>query len=67
MTTRDLLARTGTHWALHTSRSQVLSAVAAGSNVVGAWLAEEPHCADGRIPSPSEGSLPPPRGSIIGA
>ncbi|TJZ44115.1 hypothetical protein FCH28_31440 [Streptomyces piniterrae] len=49
MTTRDLLARTGAHWALRTSRSQVLSAVAAGSHTVEAWLTEEPHSADARM------------------
>ncbi|MET9293485.1 hypothetical protein [Streptomyces sp. NPDC003077] len=49
MSTRDLLARTSTHWALRTSRSQVLAAVAAGSNVVHTWLAEEPGNPDAQM------------------
>ncbi|MGW2326995.1 hypothetical protein ACWC5C_14650 [Streptomyces sp. NPDC001700] len=40
---RDLLAGTPT-WAQWTQRTQVLAAVAAGSNVVEAWRAEEPRC-----------------------
>jgi hypothetical protein len=43
---RDLLARTGTSWALRTARSQVLAAAAARSHVVRTWLAEEPTSAD---------------------
>lgn len=39
---RDVLARTGERWGLRTSRSQVLAAVAAHSQVVRAWLVEEP-------------------------
>ncbi|MDQ1013316.1 hypothetical protein QFZ82_007801 [Streptomyces sp. V4I23] len=46
MAMRTLLAHTGTDWALRTSRSQVLAAAAAGSDVVQAWRAEEPNSAD---------------------
>ena len=42
MATRTLLAETGTDWAARTSRTQVLGAVAARSNVLSAWRAEEP-------------------------
>ncbi|NJP47198.1 hypothetical protein [Actinacidiphila epipremni] len=42
MPMRDLLARTGTAWALRTARSQVLAAAAARSHVVRTWLTEEP-------------------------
>lgn len=49
MATRTLLARTGTHWGLRTSRSQVLAVVAAGSQVVEAWLREQPRDADARM------------------
>lgn len=49
MAMRSLLARTGTAWGLRTSRSQVLGVVAAGSQVVEAWLREEPHDADARM------------------
>jgi hypothetical protein len=46
---RDLLAATGTDWALRTSRTQVLAAAAAGTDVVRAWLTEEPASADGAV------------------
>ncbi|WP_369383190.1 hypothetical protein [Streptomyces sp. cg36] len=48
---RDLLHATGRDWVLRTSRTQVLAAAAArtGSDVVGAWLAEEPHCVDAHV------------------
>ncbi|UNO38941.1 hypothetical protein [Streptomyces sp. MST-110588] len=49
MSTRDLLARTSTHWPLRTSRSQVLAAAAAKSQVVQTWLAEEPDSADAQM------------------
>ncbi|MER6996740.1 hypothetical protein [Streptomyces sp. NPDC000410] len=39
---RDLLAETP-DWALWTQRTQILAAAAAGSDVVRAWSAEEPH------------------------
>lgn len=40
---RDLLIRTGSDWALRTSRSQVLAAAAAKNDAVEAWQAEEPY------------------------
>ncbi|WP_258052535.1 hypothetical protein [Streptomyces sp. Ru73] len=43
---RDLLRRTGRDWALRTSRSQVLGAAAARSDVVRLWLREEPESVD---------------------
>ncbi|MET8983424.1 hypothetical protein ABZX85_48485 [Streptomyces sp. NPDC004539] len=43
---RDLLRVTGEGWALRTSRTQVLAVAAAGSDVVGVWLGEEPGCYD---------------------
>jgi hypothetical protein len=46
MAMRSLLAGTGTDWALRTGRTQVLGMVAASSNVVQVWRAEEPHSAD---------------------
>ncbi|GGU43953.1 hypothetical protein [Streptomyces violascens] len=45
-TTRELLAHTGADWALRTSRTQVLAAAAARSDVIEAWLGEEPHNPD---------------------
>ncbi|MFI6687985.1 hypothetical protein [Streptomyces sp. NPDC050485] len=39
--TRDLLLRTGTDWPLRTSRTQVLAAAAARSDVAEAWLSED--------------------------
>ncbi|MGW4239989.1 hypothetical protein ACWEJP_24775 [Streptomyces sp. NPDC004749] len=41
LSTRDLLARTP-DWTLWTQRTQVLATVAAGTDAVQAWLAEEP-------------------------
>ncbi|MBC2901078.1 hypothetical protein [Streptomyces cupreus] len=41
-TTGKLLLDTGTHWALRTSRTQVLAVAAARSDVVKVWLDEEP-------------------------
>jgi hypothetical protein len=49
MAMRTLLASTGTSWGLRTSRSQVLGVVAAGSQVVEAWLQEEPGASDARM------------------
>ncbi|SEO93352.1 hypothetical protein [Actinacidiphila rubida] len=46
---RDLLAGTGSRWALRTSRSQVLAAAAAGSHVVRHWLDEEPESTDAQM------------------
>lgn len=43
---RDLLLKTGSDWALRTSRSQVLAVAAARGSAVEAWLAEEPGNAD---------------------
>ncbi len=40
--TRDLLSRTGAHWALRTSRSQLLAAGAGEAGVFKAWRDEEP-------------------------
>ncbi|OEU94470.1 hypothetical protein DB35_00590 [Streptomyces abyssalis] len=48
---RMLLDRTGTSWGLRTARSQVLGVVAAGSQVVEAWLQEDPRNADARMMS----------------
>lgn len=39
---RDLLSRTGSHWALRTSRSQLLAAGAGEVGVFKAWRDEEP-------------------------
>ncbi|MER7760210.1 hypothetical protein [Streptomyces sp. NPDC097619] len=47
--TRDLLSVTGEHWALRTSRTQVLAVTAAPSDVVGVWLAEEPDNHDAHV------------------
>ncbi|MFD9483643.1 hypothetical protein ACFWBX_06485 [Streptomyces sp. NPDC059991] len=48
---RDLLRATGDDWVLRTSRTQVLAAAAArtDSDVVGAWLSEEPDCVDAHV------------------
>lgn len=43
---RDLLRATGVRWGLRTSRTQVLAVAAARSDVVEAWLREEPECYD---------------------
>lgn len=49
MSTRRLLADTGANWALRTSRTQVLAAAAAGSDVVRAWRAEDPASVDAMV------------------
>jgi hypothetical protein len=49
MAMRTLLERTGTSWGLRTARSQVLGVVAAGSQVVEAWLRESPDSADAQV------------------
>jgi hypothetical protein len=46
LATRDLILKTGSDWALRTSRSQVLAVAAARGSAVEAWLAEEPGNAD---------------------
>jgi hypothetical protein len=46
MSMRRLLLDTGDDWALRTSRTQVLAAAAANSDVVRAWRAEEPGSPD---------------------
>ncbi|WP_367319740.1 hypothetical protein [Streptomyces sp. HUAS ZL42] len=46
MAMRTVLARAEGNWALRTSRSQVLAAAAAASDVVQAWRAEDPGNAD---------------------
>lgn len=48
MAMRTLLERTGAHWGLRTSRTQVLGVVAAGSQVVEAWQQEHPGSADAK-------------------
>jgi len=48
-TARQLLVGTGTHWALRTSRTQVLAVAAARSDVVGVWLHEEPNHYDAHL------------------
>ncbi|NLU73461.1 hypothetical protein HCC61_12365 [Streptomyces sp. HNM0575] len=49
MAMRTLLGRTGDSWGLRTARSQVLGVVAAGSQVVEAWLREDRGSADARM------------------
>ncbi|RAJ57463.1 hypothetical protein K378_05350 [Streptomyces sp. Amel2xB2] len=49
MAMRRLLERTGPSWGARTARSQVLGVVAAGSQVVEAWLQEEPESDDARM------------------
>ena len=46
---RELLWKTGTHWALRTSRTQLLAVAAARSDVVDVWLAEEPGSYDAQL------------------
>ncbi|MEW1660781.1 hypothetical protein [Streptomyces sp. NPDC093707] len=46
---RDLLSHTGSNWSLRSFRTQVLGVSAAGSNVVEAWLAEEPDRHDAQV------------------
>ncbi|MFF7091749.1 hypothetical protein ACFY9A_05035 [Streptomyces rubradiris] len=46
---RELLCRTGTHWPLRTSRTQLLAVAAARSDVVDVWLAEEPDSYDAQL------------------
>ncbi|CDR10406.1 hypothetical protein [Streptomyces iranensis] len=46
---RELLWKTGTHWALRTSRTQLLAVAAARSDVVDVWLAEEPGSYDAQV------------------
>lgn len=48
-TAAKLLWDTGTHWALRTSRTQVLAVAAARSDVVGVWLDEEPGSYDAQV------------------
>ncbi|MFD6995057.1 hypothetical protein ACFWA5_01985 [Streptomyces mirabilis] len=48
---RELLLGTGTHWALRTSRTQLLAVAAARSDVVGVWLEEEPGSYDAQLMS----------------
>ncbi|MEU9473463.1 hypothetical protein AB0D78_44340 [Streptomyces avermitilis] len=48
---RELLRDTGTHWALRTSRTQLLAVAAARSDVVGVWLDEEPGSYDAQLMS----------------
>ncbi|MFD1660156.1 hypothetical protein ACFSL4_18620 [Streptomyces caeni] len=50
-TARELLLDTGTHWALRTSRTQLLAVAAARSDVVGLWLEEEPDSYDAQLMS----------------
>ncbi|MFD7769842.1 hypothetical protein [Streptomyces sp. NPDC059787] len=42
LSTHDLLFKTGTDWALRTSRSQVLAVGAGDGGAIAAWLKEEP-------------------------
>ncbi|MET9087192.1 hypothetical protein ABZX77_35870 [Streptomyces sp. NPDC004237] len=49
MSMRRMLADTGTNWALRSSRTQVLAAAAAGSDVVRAWRAEDPANVDAMV------------------
>lgn len=68
--TRELLAHTGDDWAVRTSRTQVLAAAAARSDVMEAWLAEEPHSADALVMQARvsvERSLQAHRGNRAGA
>ncbi|MEY9846141.1 hypothetical protein ABH940_003226 [Streptacidiphilus sp. BW17] len=46
MATRELLSETGTNWGLRSARSQILAAAAVRSDVLGAWLMEEPESAN---------------------
>ncbi|AJC54966.1 hypothetical protein [Streptomyces sp. 769] len=46
---RDLLAETGSNWPLRSFRTQALGIMAAGSDVVEAWLAEEPDSYDAQV------------------
>ncbi|WP_149829067.1 hypothetical protein [Streptomyces tailanensis] len=46
---RDLLRKTSTHWALRTSRTQLMAVAAARSDVVDVWLAEEPGSYDAQL------------------
>ncbi|MEU3255741.1 hypothetical protein [Streptomyces sp. NPDC006997] len=48
-TARQLLLATATHWALRTSRTQLLAVAAARSDVVGVWLDEEPGSYDAQL------------------
>ncbi|WP_435212014.1 hypothetical protein [Streptomyces sp. bgisy034] len=50
-TAAELLSRTGTHWALRTSRTQILAVAAARSDVIGAWRSEEPGSYDAQLMS----------------
>ncbi|MFD9107034.1 hypothetical protein [Streptomyces bottropensis] len=50
-TARKLLLDTGSHWALRTSRTQVLAVAAARSDVVSVWLGEEPNSYDAQLMS----------------
>ncbi|MPY38565.1 hypothetical protein FNH04_00890 [Streptomyces phyllanthi] len=50
-TAGKLLLDTGTHWALRTSRTQVLAVAAARSDVVSVWLDEEPGNYDAQLMS----------------
>ncbi|MFE9597122.1 hypothetical protein [Streptomyces hokutonensis] len=50
-TARDLLSKTDGHWALRTSRTQLLAVAAARSDVVSVWLDEEPGSYDAQLMS----------------
>ncbi|MBE4741435.1 hypothetical protein [Streptomyces caniscabiei] len=50
-TAKKLLLDTGTHWALRTSRTQMLAVAAARSDVVSVWLSEEPGSYDAQLMS----------------
>ncbi|WP_405931559.1 hypothetical protein [Streptomyces sp. NBC_00827] len=50
-TARELLLQTAGHWALRTSRTQLLAVAAARSDVVGVWLQEEPDSYDAQLMS----------------
>ena len=50
-TAAELLSRTGGHWALRTSRTQILAVAAARSDVIGTWRAEEPRSYDAQLMS----------------
>jgi hypothetical protein len=50
-TARELLSKTDGHWALRTSRTQLLAVAAARSDVVSVWLDEEPGSYDAQLMS----------------
>ncbi|ANZ20194.1 hypothetical protein O1L44_32030 [Streptomyces noursei] len=49
MSMRGLLVETGSNWPLRSFRTRVLGIMAAGSDVVEAWLAEEPDSYDAQV------------------